>query len=76
MHARSINCMRFMNTGWCTVLCLEDNKHYVSLASKLESEDGLGLSPGDIKCGKTVIWHYRGAPYEATILEVHSMLIQ
>ena len=58
--------------GWFLILCLEDNKKYLSLVNKLESLDGLGLSPMDTIIGSNVIWHYRGAPYKVQILEVHS----
>ena len=61
----------YVQIGWCTILCLEDNKEYLSPAIKLESKDGLELTASDIRQGKTVIWQYRGAPYEAEILKVH-----
>lgn len=57
--------------GWCTLLCLEDNTKYSAAINKLEATDGLGLSEVDIVAGNKVIWCYRGAPYEAEILEIH-----
>lgn len=59
-------------SGWCKLLCIEDNKSYLCPVNKLESDDGLGLRSSDIVAGKIVIWKYRGTPYEAEILSVHS----
>ncbi len=67
--------MFFCDSEWCTILCLEDNKHYVSPSNKLESLEGLGLSTGDIVPGSHAIWEYHGAPYEVEILEVHGTKI-
>ena len=52
------------------MLCL-DNKPYLYSATKLEAEDGLGLNAADSVPREMVIWHYRGAPYEAEIISVY-----
>ncbi len=61
-------------TGWCKVLCIEDNKTYLCPVVKLESDDGLGLSSSDIVTGTMVIWKHRGTPYEAEILSVYGKI--
>lgn len=57
LNLRNLPCVPVIREyiiGWCTLLCLEDNKSYTA---SLESEDGLGLSKTDIVAGKKVIWH-------------------
>ena len=49
-----------------------NNKKCLSQANKLDSLDGLGLSPMDINVGSNVIWHNHGVPYKVQILKVHS----
>ncbi len=61
-------------TGWCKVLCIEDNKTYLYPVVKLESDDGLGLSSSDIVTRAMVIWKHRGTPYETEILSVYGKI--
>lgn len=56
---------------WCTLLCIEDNKEYCSSVKTLEAADGLEITEKDLSAGKTVIWTFKGLPYEAQILKVH-----
>lgn len=58
---------------WFTLLCLEDSKKYISTVKSMETTDGLEVNQDELQMGDDVVWHYRGAPYEAKILSIHGM---
>ena len=60
-------------TEWFALLCLEDNKEYISSAKDMETVDGLEVRGEEMEVRDCVIWHYRGAPYKAHILAIHGM---
>lgn len=70
-----LNCACALNifSEWFTLLCLEDNKQYVSNVKSMETLDGLEVSQDEVQVGDTFVWHYRGAPYKAEIISIHGM---
>lgn len=58
---------------WFTLLCLEDNKEYISTAKDMETVEGLEIGGEEMNVGDYVIWQYRGAPYKAQVLAIHGM---
>lgn len=65
-----------LSLEWCTILCIENQKRYVTQCKDLETDLHRFVTEEDLTPGGQVVWRYNGTLYTAEVIEVHGKCSQ
>ena len=55
---------------WCTVLCIEENKTYLTSAKNICADSYECVKDSDLSQGHELVWHFKCTPYTVEVVDV------